>query len=224
MSGWSGAYVHDAAVGNVGPWRARQPSPMTRHRADETHRCRVICVPDVARRPSIQRLRTRLASQPSYARMERRECLSASGLRARPRSGVGPAKMGVGCLVMKAVHHLGATPGSALGKRARRACCEFSQHRVAPAWLPDELESVGLIEVAWGASRLAPVAVLRDDLLRLRVDQDHAVVPVICHGDHSVRELDRARGGRARPGAVRAAVDMTGQRRFGSRLRVRAGA
>lgn len=94
-----------------------------------THRCRVICVPDVARRPSIQRLRTRLESQPSYARMERRECLSASGLRARPRSGVGAAKMGVGCLVMKAVHHLGATPGSALGKRARRACCEFSQHR-----------------------------------------------------------------------------------------------
>lgn len=121
--------MHDAAVGNVGPWRARQPSPMTRHRADETHRCRVICVPDVARRPSIQRLRTRLASQLSYARMERRECLSASGLGARPRSGVGPAKMGVGCLVMKAVHHLGATPGSALGKGARRACCEFSQHR-----------------------------------------------------------------------------------------------
>ena len=84
--------------------RCRRPERIDHGRA-ETHRCRAICDSNAARRRSTERPRTRLASQQLYARLERRECFSTLWTGATPRSGVGPAKTGVGCcLVMPAVH------------------------------------------------------------------------------------------------------------------------
>ena len=56
-----------------------------------------------------------------------------------------------------------------------------------------ELDPVRLREVAVRRRGDARVAVLPDDLLRARVDQDHAVVVVVVRGDHPVRQPDGER-------------------------------
>lgn len=84
--------------------RCRRPERID-HGRPETHRRRASCDSNAARRRATERSRTRLASQLLYARLERRECFSTLWTGTTPRSGVGPAKTGVGCcLVMPAVH------------------------------------------------------------------------------------------------------------------------
>ena len=112
--------------------RCRRPEKIDHGRA-ETHRCRAICDSNAARRRSTERPRTRLASQQLYARLERRECFSTLWTGATPRSGVGPAKTGVGCcLVMPAVHRPALCLAQHFVREARIERCEFSHHRAFP--------------------------------------------------------------------------------------------
>ena len=78
-----------------------------------------------------------------------------------------------------------------------------------------EVEAVGLGEVAICARSDAEVSVLPDDPLRARVDHDDAMVPVVRHGDHPVRPAHRERRAVELPGAGgrRVCPDDTAARR-----------
>jgi hypothetical protein len=75
----------------------------------------------------------------------------------------------------------GAAPRVTVGRPVRvRARC-----------LVNELEAVGLAQETGGAAGLVEVSVLPNDLPRMPIDKNHAMVPVVGCGDRSGRQLDR---------------------------------
>src|SRR6266568_7789602 len=56
-----------------------------------------------------------------------------------------------------------------------------------------EVKAVRLVQVAGARARDAQVAVLPHDAVAARIDDDHALVPVVVRGDQPVGEPDRER-------------------------------